>query len=187
MRSIVLRFVPNRPRAREHPATSTDLRGPPQGTRIPGIIHNFDAVALASSPMMLPMWWKKCTFAVGMNSSYLVISSNTDLVRIAARHVVCITSDGNYSTIVQTGNELRVVTTQLGQLERMIADQLPDLGRTFVRIGKSLIININSVHYINIPKQQLVLVDALQNRHSLTASKEALKALKELIEKGELQ
>ncbi len=133
------------------------------------------------------MWGKKCTFAVGMNSSYLVISSNTDLVRIAARHVVCITSDGNYSTIVQTGNELRVVTTQLGQLERMIADQLPDLGRTFVRIGKSLIININSVHYINIPKQQLVLVDALQNRHSLTASKEALKALKELIEKGELQ
>jgi len=126
-------------------------------------------------------------FVVEMNSAFLVISTATDLVRVAARHVVCITSDGNYSTIVQTGNEMRVVTTQLGQLERMIAEQLPDLGRTFIRIGKSLIININSVHYINIPKQQLVLVDALQNRHTLTASREALKALKELIEKGELQ
>ncbi|HCS88136.1 MAG TPA: hypothetical protein DIW30_07035 [Bacteroidales bacterium] len=122
-----------------------------------------------------------------MNTACLLISTNTDLVRIAARHIVYITSDGNYSTIVQTGNELRMVTAQLGLLERMIADQLPDLGRMFVRIGKSLIININSVHYINIPKQQLVLVDALQNRHSLTASKEALKALKDLIEKGELQ
>ena len=100
---------------------------------------------------------------------------------------MCITSDGNYSTIVQTGNELRVVTTQLGQVEHMIAEQLPEIGSTFVRIGKSLIININSVHYINIPKQQLILIDALQNRHTLTASKEALKALKELIEKGELQ
>lgn len=126
-------------------------------------------------------------FVVEMSSTYLVISTATDLVRIAARHIVCITSDGNYSTIVQTGNELRVVTTQLGQLERMIADQFPEIGNTFVRIGKSLIININSVHYINIPKQQLILIDALQNRHTLTASKEALKALKELIEKGELQ
>ena len=126
-------------------------------------------------------------FVVEMSSTYLVISTATDLVRIAARHIVCITSDGNYSTIVQTGNELRVVTTQLGQVEHMIAEQLPEIGSTFVRIGKSLIININSVHYINIPKQQLILIDALQNRHTLTASKEALKALKELIEKGELQ
>lgn len=122
-----------------------------------------------------------------MGNTHLVISTVTDLVRVAARHIVCITSDGNYSTIVQTGNELRVVTTQLGQVEHMIAEQLPEIGSTFVRIGKSLIININSVHYINIPKQQLILVDALQNRHTLTASKEALKALKELIEKGEPQ
>lgn len=120
-----------------------------------------------------------------MNTACLVISTNTDLVRIAARHIVYITSDGNYSTIVQTGNEMRMVTTQLGQLERMLADQLPEMGQTFIRIGKSLIINVNSVHYINIPKQQLILMDVLQNRNTLTASKEALKALKELIEKGE--
>lgn len=119
-----------------------------------------------------------------MDTAYLIISSATDLVRVAAGHIVCVTSDGNYSTIVQTGNEMRVVTTQLGQLERMIADQLPELGRTFVRIGKSLIINLNYVHYICIPKQQLVLVDSLQTRHVFTASREALRALKELIEKG---
>lgn len=117
-----------------------------------------------------------------MNNAFLVISTNADLVRIAARHIVCITSDGNYSTIVQTGNEMRVVTVQLGQIEQLIEEQLPEVARSFVRIGKSLLINRNYVHYINISKQDLVLVDALQNHHTFPASKEALKQLKALIE-----
>lgn len=121
-----------------------------------------------------------------VNSAFFVISTATDLVRIAARHIVYISSDGNYSTLVQTGNEVRVVTNQLGQLEKMIVEQLPDIGRMFIRIGKSLIINVNTVNYINVPKQQLVLVDALQNRYTLSASREALKALKDVIEKGQL-
>ena len=121
-----------------------------------------------------------------MNSAFFVISTATDLVRIAARHIVYISSDGNYSTLVQTGNEVRVVTNQLGQLEKMIVEQLPDIGRMFIRIGKSLIINVNTVNYINVPKQQLILVDALQNRYTLSASREALKALKDVIEKGQL-
>lgn len=118
-----------------------------------------------------------------MDSAFLIIPTSVDLVRIAAKHLVYITSDGNYSTIVQTGNESRVVTTQLGQIERMITDQLSAFDRAFVRIGKSLIINANTVHYINLQKQKLVLVDMLQNRYSLTASREALKALKEQIER----
>ncbi len=117
-----------------------------------------------------------------MDSAFLIIPTSVELVRIAVKHLVYITSDGNYSTIVQTGSESRILTTQLGQIERLITDQLPRLDRTFVRIGKSLIINANTVHYINLQKQQLVLVDILQNRYSLTASREALKALKEQIE-----
>ena len=117
--------------------------------------------------------------------SYLIISTNNDLVRIAARHIVCIVADGNYSTIFQTGNELRMVTLQLGQLERLIADQLPQLGQTFIRVGKSLIINSNAVYYINVPKQQLILVDIQQNRHTFTAGKEALKTLKDWFENNQ--
>lgn len=119
-----------------------------------------------------------------MNSAYFVISTATDLVRIAARHIVYVSSDGNYSSLVQTGNESRIVSLQLGVIEKMIVEQLPDIGRMFIRIGKSLIINVNTVNYINIPKQQLILVDALQNRYTLNASKEALKALKDVIEQG---
>ena len=119
-----------------------------------------------------------------VNSAFFVISTATDLVRIAARHIVYVSSDGNYSSLVQTGNESRIVSLQLGVIEKMIVEQLPDIGRMFIRIGKSLIINVNTVNYINIPKQQLILVDALQNRYTLNASKEALKALKDVIEQG---
>ena len=81
---------------------------------------------------------------------------------------------------------MRLVTFQLGQIEHMIADQLPELSKHFVRIGKSLIVNLNYVYYIHVPKQQLILVDGQHNRYTLSASKEALKALKELIEHSNL-
>ena len=77
---------------------------------------------------------------------------------------------------------MRLVTFQLGQVERMIAEQLPELRQNFVRIGKSLIINRNYVYYIHPKKQQLILVDGQQNHYTLSASRDALKALKDLIE-----
>lgn len=121
-----------------------------------------------------------------MSSTHLIISTSNDLLRVAASHILYISSDGNYCNFFQTGGEMRLVTFQLGQIERMIAEQLPELSKNFVRIGKSLIINLNYVHYIHVPKQQLVLVDNQQNRYTLSASKEALKALKELIENNKL-
>ena len=115
---------------------------------------------------------------------YLVISTSVDLVRVASEEIVFISSDGNYSSFVFTSGESRVVTMQLGQVERLLAEQLTNSGTDFIRIGKSLIINRNYISYINLTKQQLVLSDGLSTSHSLTASKEALKQLKELIEKG---
>lgn len=117
-----------------------------------------------------------------MSHTHLIISTANELLRINVRQIIYISSDGNYSNILLSGGEVRMVTFQLGQLERMIADQLQEEGRNFVRIGKSLIINLNNVFYINMPKQQLILNDNMQGRYTLSASKEALKALKELIE-----
>ena len=119
-----------------------------------------------------------------MPNTHLIISTSNDLLRVAASHVLYISSDGNYCNFLQTGGEMRMVTYQLGQVERMIAEQLPELSRHFVRIGKSLIVNLNYVYYIHVPKQQLILVDSQLNRYSLSASKEALKALKDLIEQS---
>jgi DNA-binding LytR/AlgR family response regulator len=76
-----------------------------------------------------------------------------------------------------------MVSYQLGQIEKMIASQLGRDADIFVRIGKSLIINRLYIYYIDITKQRLILSDLKSISHTVSASKEALKQLKELIEK----
>ena len=113
----------------------------------------------------------------------LIISTATDMVRIAPERIVFISSDGNYCNMVQTDNETRLLTFQLGQIENMIHDQLGSEGNLFIRIGRGLIINRNYIYYINIQSQKLILSDNIRFTHTVSASKEALKQLKELIEK----
>ena len=69
-------------------------------------------------------------------------------------------------------------------IEKMIADQLGSAGNRFIRIGKSIIINRSYVYYINVTKQKLTLSDIRTFSHTVSASKEALKQLKEEIEKS---
>ena len=118
-----------------------------------------------------------------MLKKYLVISTATDLVRIAPDKIVFISSDGNYCNLMQTDNESRLLTYQLGQIETMIHDQLGTDGLLFIRIGRGLIINRNYIYYINIQSQKLILSDVSRFTHTVSASKDALKQLKELIEK----
>lgn len=115
--------------------------------------------------------------------THLVISTANELLRVAATHIIYISSDGNYSNLLMSGGEIRMVTFQLGQIEEMIQKQLPEMRSNFIRIGRSLIININHVFHINIARQQLLLKDR-DNTYTLSASKEALKALKEFIDKS---
>lgn len=114
--------------------------------------------------------------------THIVISTTTDLLRIRTSQLLYIQSDGNYSTLFLTGGEMRMVTFQLGQLEKLLAGQLPVGDNNFVRIGRSLIINLNYVFYINLSKQQLILSDRDNGRYTLTASRDALASLKELFE-----
>lgn len=114
--------------------------------------------------------------------THLIISTQNELLRVAAAQIIYISSDGNYSNLLMSGGEIRMVSFQLGQIEDMIHKQLPEMRTMFVRIGRSLIINLNHIYHINISRQQLLLKDR-DNTYSLSASKEALKSLKEFIEK----
>ena len=120
---------------------------------------------------------------VCLMKKYLTISTSAELVRIAPESIVCITSDGNYSTICQADGGERTVTFQLGQIEALINSQLGSEGSVFVRIGRSIIVNRSFIYYINPQKQRLVLSDAKSITREVSASKEALKSLKELLEK----
>jgi len=73
----------------------------------------------------------------------------------------------------------------LASFEKMIEQQLGTDAQMFIRLGKSLIINGRYIYYVNVSKQQIVLSDSsFSNKFTLSASKEALKALKTVLEES---
>lgn len=113
----------------------------------------------------------------------LVFTTSTEIVRVPSGAVVYIAADGNYSAITMADGESFVLTMQLGQMERRIAETLDIDDNRFIRIGKSLIVNRDFIAFINPPRQKMILSDCRNFRHEVSASKEALKSLKELLEK----
>ena len=114
--------------------------------------------------------------------AYIIISKGTEFLRVPQDKLVYISSEGNYSNVVTVDNRQRLVTFQLGQLEGMIGEQLGEKGSHFLRIGRSLIINIDYIYLIDISKQQLVLSDCAECYHELSASREVLIKLKAYME-----
>ena len=110
-------------------------------------------------------------------------STSTELLRVPAGAVVCIKADGNYSSIITADDVEHVLTLQIGQIERRIADMAEVGDHRFIRIGKSLIVNSDFISFINVTHQKLVLSDCRTFSRDLTASREALRALKEILEK----
>lgn len=116
-------------------------------------------------------------------SDYLILSNSNEFIRISADSLVYISSDGNYSDIYTRDGEKRTVTLQLGMIEETIAQQFKG-DNQYVRIGKSLIVNLQFLHYINPSKKQLILSDNHTFKYNLEASREALKQLKDYFEQN---
>lgn len=117
----------------------------------------------------------------------LIISNIAELVRLHSEDILSIEADGNYSNLYIVGEEERMVLGQLGQLERMIGEQLGEEASAFIRVGRSLIINRNYIYYINPGRQVLIMRDPNGRKHEIKkASHESLKNLKEFIEREEL-
>lgn len=114
--------------------------------------------------------------------SQLLFTTTTELVRIPSGAVVYITADGNYSAVHTADGSSYVLTMQLGQIERRIAELVSAGDNRFIRIGKSLIVNRDNIVFINPSRQKLVLSDCRSFKHEVSASREALKALKELVD-----
>ncbi|MBD8348798.1 LytTR family DNA-binding domain-containing protein [Dysgonomonas sp. HGC4] len=118
-------------------------------------------------------------------SKHLVIVNSNELVRISPEKIVYISSDGNYSTMVLSNKQEKLFTFNLTSFQNIIEKQLQTNANDFIRIGKGLIINRKYIYYINPSKQQLVLFgENIINAFDLSASKEALRQLKEVIEES---
>ncbi|MBR1387176.1 MAG: LytTR family transcriptional regulator DNA-binding domain-containing protein [Alloprevotella sp.] len=113
---------------------------------------------------------------------HLICMTTTELFRFTSGQIVYISAEGNYSHIHTSGGEDFLVGFQLGQLEQMIAGQMPDNARRFIRIGRNYIVNEHYICSISVPRQRLVLLDRTDKKYALTPSREALKALKQHLE-----
>lgn len=118
-------------------------------------------------------------------SKYLILTNNNEVVRVSLERIAYISSDGNYSTMVLIDKEEHLFTFNLSAFEKTIVQQLGTEAKTFIRLGKSLIINGIYINYVNISKQQIILSDIkFLNRFALSASKDALKNLKTVLEES---
>lgn len=116
-------------------------------------------------------------------AGYLIIANNKELHRLPADNIVYVAGGGDYSDIMMIDGKTRTVTFQLGQMDEMLNSQLGKKnGSHLVRIGKSLILNTNFITYVNPNRKQVILSDCRNFEFTLSASKEALTALKEYFE-----
>lgn len=116
-------------------------------------------------------------------SKYLVLINSNEIVRVSPDRIVYILSEGNYSTMTLVDKEEHLFSFNLSSFEKIIEQQLGTDAQIFIRLGKSLIINSKYIYYVNVSKQQIVLSDSsFPNKFTLSASKEALKALKVVLE-----
>lgn len=111
---------------------------------------------------------------------YLIINSRDELLRIDMTKVVYIEADANYSNIILANKLKATVGMNLGQVEKLLVMNFGDKARTYARIGKRFIVNLNYLYRIHVLKQMLVLSDGQSFAYQLEISKEALKCLKDI-------
>ncbi|MBD5278561.1 MAG: hypothetical protein HDS32_04920 [Bacteroides sp.] len=113
----------------------------------------------------------------------ICINSRDELNIIDLDLVACINASGNYSKVMYIDGNKIMVSVGLSQFETIIKDSVSkkNCANTFIRIGRSVIINNRYLTQINILKQRITLSDRGTHAYQLTVPKALLKSYKELI------
>ena len=111
----------------------------------------------------------------------LLIHTVNEVYSFQPDQVICVEADGNYCNLhLSNGNEY-LLSFQLGQVESIIKEQLSYTNHNFVRVGKSLIFNMDELICVNITKQTLEMNQPSGEKLLFNASREALKKLMNLL------
>jgi len=116
-----------------------------------------------------------------MSQQRVYFNSRDKLIRLDIQRIVFFEGDGNYTYIVTANKQKVCVTMNLSHTEEALATQLGSNAMNFMRIGKRFIVNMNYIYQIDIQKQTLMLSDCEHFLFQMPVSKEALKAVKELV------
>lgn len=113
----------------------------------------------------------------------ICINTRDELNLIDLDLVACINASGNYSNVMYIDGNKIMVSVGLSQFESIIKDAVVKTKaiNTFVRLGRSVIVNNRYLSQINILKQKLTLSDRGTHAYQLTVPKNLLKSYKELI------
>lgn len=111
----------------------------------------------------------------------LIIHTANEAFSFNPHHVICIEADGNYCHLHHANGNDYLLSYQLGQVESIIKEQLSYSNHSFVRVGKSLIINLDELLCINITRQTLEMNTLIGEKLLFNASREALKKLMNLL------
>lgn len=118
---------------------------------------------------------------------YLFLNSRDELLRIDISKIVYFEANGNYTNIYLCNKLKGTVCMNLARMQEALSTQLKEKATRFARIGKSYIVNLNYVYSIQILKQRLVLSDQSTFAFQVSISKEALKALRDLLLKNKVK
>lgn len=124
----------------------------------------------------------------------LIIHNSRESIIISISQLLYIKAEGNYSYFFWIDNAPHpagkpdktigtVITIQLGEIDKLIEKLDNDDRKKLVRIGRSLIINLQYLYKIDLTRTELHLMDRAHNIHTLEASHEALSKLKKAIDK----
>ena len=114
----------------------------------------------------------------------LVFGLAHQLMRINLDDIVYVKSDGNYSEVCMYNGVKQTMTIQLHYFEEKIKATSKD--NKFVRIGRSVLVNKDYIYMINLTEKQMLLSGhKMMDKWTINASREALKEVKDELEKQE--
>lgn len=115
-------------------------------------------------------------------AEWIQFQTSVEVVRLLPKEIVYVEADGNYCDICLFNGFKYTLTAQLHVFDerfRMLKDN------PFVRIGKSLIINRNYISRVSKNDNSISLLGmGLHTEFKTKASRDAIRALKEELEKG---
>lgn len=112
----------------------------------------------------------------------IIFNSRDELLNIDLSKVVYFIADGNYTRVVLGNKVVCTVGFNLSKMEATLANYYKNhAGPSFVRVGKSHILNLDCVLQVNLAKTRVVLTGHGDNVFTVEASRDAVKKLKELM------
>lgn len=112
---------------------------------------------------------------------FLQFDSRDELLKVDLNSVICFVAKGNYTLIVSVNGLTSMVLMSLENMYKFITPKFELAPCQFVKMGRSIIVNLNYVYRINTLNMELTLSDQRTFSHTVTLPKEALKRLKTLV------